>query len=391
LNWLDKELEGLLGKEAIEVANMVIKLVKPQRDHQEAERRIYYGGPRFIRADQEESSEEESETASEELEHAVEVQLEEMKLSDTTRLMHKGTSMKLIDLVLGQISFVFLGSLCISVECNRCKHQSIINNIKPNPDDSLDWTSLACEKCKCTLAVNFRPDTLHAQNNQIGFLDLVECSIVDILNNSKYLATCLDCGTTQALNACFKSFTDHKGGMNCRECHKLLVFSASQIVFKSSGVEKVLSEAVMKKIKVKKTLKKREKREGLSVGEPLPKRGACFHYKKSYRWFRFPCCGRLFACDECHSEQTRDSPHEIQWANRMVCGFCSREQPYSQKPCICGRDLTGNTTSGFWEGGAGTRDRAKMNKNDPKKYKGDYKTMSNRAKDKKYGRKAENL
>uniref|UniRef100_A0A1I8JQZ7 C3H1-type domain-containing protein n=1 Tax=Macrostomum lignano TaxID=282301 RepID=A0A1I8JQZ7_9PLAT len=29
-------------------------------------------------------------------------------------------------------------------------------------------------------------------------------------------------------------------------------------------------------------------------GQPLPSNGTCRHYKRSYRWLRFPCCGRAF-------------------------------------------------------------------------------------------------
>ncbi len=33
----------------------------------------------------------------------------------------------------------------------------------------------------------------------------------------------------------------------------------------------------------------------LQPGMPLPNKGACKHYRHSYRWLRFPCCGK----DEC--------------------------------------------------------------------------------------------
>ena len=36
------------------------------------------------------------------------------------------------------------------------------------------------------------------------------------------------------------------------------------------------------------------------TGTPLANKGACKHFKKSYRYFRFPCCGRAFACPVCH-------------------------------------------------------------------------------------------
>ncbi len=48
--------------------------------------------------------------------------------------------------------------------------------------------------------------------------------------------------------------------------------------------------------------KKVVKVPGLKVGEPLANRGTCKHYGHSYRWLRFPCCGRAFPCDNCHNE-----------------------------------------------------------------------------------------
>ena len=38
---------------------------------------------------------------------------------------------------------------------------------------------------------------------------------------------------------------------------------------------------------------------------------------------RFPCCSKCFACDVCHDES---EDHEMKFATRMVCGFCSKEQ-----------------------------------------------------------------
>ena len=76
---------------------------------------------------------------------------------------------------------------------------------------------------------------------------------------------------------------------------------------------------------VKLTTGKRLERDTvkLVVGEQLPKRGTCKHYRKSYRWLRFPCCGRAYPCDVCHNDV---ETHECEFANRMICGFCSKEQ-----------------------------------------------------------------
>ena len=55
------------------------------------------------------------------------------------------------------------------------------------------------------------------------------------------------------------------------------------------------------------------------------------------RWLRFPCCGRRFACDLCHEEQT--DGHEMKWAQRMVCGYCSTEQALGDQCKHCGKRI----------------------------------------------------
>ena len=61
----------------------------------------------------------------------------------------------------------------------------------------------------------------------------------------------------------------------------------------------------------------------IRIGQPLPDYGTCKHYKKSFRWMRFPCCGKCYPCDHCHEE---NEEHEMELANRMICGFCAKEQ-----------------------------------------------------------------
>jgi hypothetical protein len=68
----------------------------------------------------------------------------------------------------------------------------------------------------------------------------------------------------------------------------------------------------------------------------------------------FPCCGKAFPCPLCHD---KGSDHEgvvrtarvgvcsssrccAQWATRMICGKCSREQPFSNtRNCACGQSV----------------------------------------------------
>ena len=70
--------------------------------------------------------------------------------------------------------------------------------------------------------------------------------------------------------------------------------------------------------------RKPTKDPAIQEGKPLPENGACKHYKKSFRWLRFPCCGKTYPCDECHDESEPD--HEMKYAIRMICGFCCKEQ-----------------------------------------------------------------
>ncbi|ESO04569.1 hypothetical protein HELRODRAFT_79010 [Helobdella robusta] len=95
-------------------------------------------------------------------------------------------------------------------------------------------------------------------------------------------------------------------------------------------------------------------------GKPLPAFGTCRHFRKSFRWFRFPCCGKAYPCDHCHEE---NESHEMKLANRMICGFCAYEQAYSpNNPCLrCGSNITNKFTS-HWEGGKGCRDKVRMSR-----------------------------
>lgn len=48
----------------------------------------------------------------------------------------------------------------------------------------------------------------------------------------------------------------------------------------------------------------------------------------------------------------------------------SREQNYRPEECgVCHAGLVGKKGHGFWEGGKGTRDRTRMSRKDPRKFK----------------------
>ena len=114
---------------------------------------------------------------------------------------------------------------------------------------------------------------------------------------------------------------------------------------------------------------------------PLPDGGACRHYRRSRRHFRFPCCGRVYACDLCHEE---GEAHGLKLATRHVCGACGVEQPIKPECASCGLNLTGKGHAGtgtrHWEGGAGCRDKSRMDPRDAAKWRGSKaKTASRKA------------
>lgn len=124
--------------------------------------------------------------------------------------------------------------------------------------------------------------------------------------------------------------------------------------------------------------------ERLRVGEPLPHTGACRHYRHSHRWLRFPCCGYRYPCDLCHEELS--DGHEMAWAKRMVCGFCSLEQSLAGKCTGCGKKVAATAArpegrnTRHWEGGRGCRDKSALDSRDRHKYKNSKaKTVSRRA------------
>ena len=58
-------------------------------------------------------------------------------------------------------------------------------------------------------------------------------------------------------------------------------------------------------------------------------------------WMLPPCCYRHYCCVKCHNLK---EDHVWQYANRMICVFCGREQEYRKLPnkCMyCQRDHTG--------------------------------------------------
>ncbi|OQE26482.1 hypothetical protein PENSTE_c005G03294 [Penicillium steckii] len=271
----------------------------------------------------------------------------------------RGVALSFPFLELYGIELLEIIHLAVTIKCERCKESMDIKNV-PHLRDAKDMPKIeSCKKCTSAMSIGFRKQLMHSHANRAGYLDLEGCTIVDLLP-SNFLPTCAECSTEY--HAPGVSAVRAESAMAiCRHCHRKMVFKIPEVKFLLVGTAAASTRAGL-------PLKKKPKEVlGIVAGQELPRRGRCQHYGKSYRWFRFSCCSKVFSCDKCHDAEA-DHPNEH--ANRMICGFCSREQIYRPENCgICRATLIGKAGSGFWEGGKGTRNRALMSRKDPRKFK----------------------
>ncbi|OBS19601.1 hypothetical protein FPOA_11326 [Fusarium poae] len=264
----------------------------------------------------------------------------------------RGTMLSFPSIELHGIELLQLAILGISIKCERCKTVNEVTGLKPD----VEKTS-SCKKCAEAFVVKFRQTLIHENSTRAGFLDLAGCKVADMLP-STFVPTCGRCSTPAPglVSVRGSSVTNV-----CRDCHGHFTFKIPEVkfLFITPGSRPPPTSGPRRK----------QEKLGLHAGDQLPDKGTCSHYRKSYRWFRFSCCSRVHPCDKCHDKQ---EDHINEWANRIICGWCSREQNYSSavEACrFCGRYLIGKKGRGFWEGGKGTRDRTTMSRKDPRKYK----------------------
>ncbi|KAL4895201.1 hypothetical protein BDV59DRAFT_174638 [Aspergillus ambiguus] len=273
----------------------------------------------------------------------------------------QGVALSFPFLELYGIELLELVGLCITVKCERCKEPMDVKNVPQIKEkgSTVSPKIESCKKCANTMSLGFRRQLIHSHSNRAGYLDLDGCTVADLLPSS-FIPTCSECSTAFPAPGVV-AYRGESAMGNCRQCHRKMVFKVPEVKFLRVGSAAYSSRG--------QGLPKRKPKEvlGIVAGQELPRRGRCQHYGKSYRWFRFSCCAKVFPCDKCHDAAT-DHPNEH--ANRMICGFCSREQIYRPENCgICRAVLIGKAGSGFWEGGKGTRNKVLMSRKDPRKYK----------------------
>ncbi|MEW5310747.1 MAG: hypothetical protein WDW38_002513 [Sanguina aurantia] len=235
----------------------------------------------------------------------------------------------------------------------------------------------ACGNCHASWLIVMRPRFVHESANVLGVLKPLGVTPRDLLP-SLWAGQCGTCSGVMSMRAVQVGVRFQR---SCSNCHRELALHMPCVSFLPLrlNLDTIRAQAAARRPQTRLPGGGGGGSLLLQPGQPLPAMGTCKHYRHSYRWLRFPCCGMRFACDLCHELA---SDHEMRWAVRMACGFCSLEQSVADVCKGCGKKLarsasnvTGKVTH-FWEGGLGCRDPSKMNRNDPHRWRSRNKTVS---------------
>lgn len=292
----------------------------------------------------------------------------------------KGTEVKFRRLELGEgVATLECTKVAVRVQCGRCRCNADV--VSPARRRNV----VTCGRCSRTCSVTFRPNLMHQFNSVLGYFDLVDCFAVDlVLSGCAFALDCFSCNKRMAADGIHYG---QRRSLWCQFCNAKITVLMESVKFlqlqPSRAAENAGSAFSIKAPKMVKNVKD----PAIQEGKPLPDGGICKHYKKSFRWLRFPCCGKAYPCDKCHEEQEGGS-HEMKYATRMICGHCCKEQPFAaEKPCTgCANFMTKKPTA-HWEGGRGCRDKIHMSRDDNKKFSGTSKTISRKAQEKLTGKK----
>ena len=265
---------------------------------------------------------------------------------------------------LSNIAFLYGTLLGFTVKCGRCQSINAIKELRP-------WVDRfeTCQKCFTKIPLTYEPKLVTSVTGAtLGVVRIANKGVpMDILP-CRVQIVCMNCSGEEDNPPAIQVpiYSGEVVSSKFPKCYHPFSLSLGQISFvQASNILKLAYK------------KKRSVPAGIVIGQPLPQNGACSHYSKSFRWYRFPCCGRAFPCDDCHDEAIKrgeTDPHETERAARFLCGWCAREQPIATtKKCECGVDWSKGAApsrSVHWEGGKGMRERTTMSRKDTHKYKG---------------------
>ncbi|XP_014670398.1 PREDICTED: uncharacterized protein LOC106811186 isoform X2 [Priapulus caudatus] len=280
--------------------------------------------------------------------------------------MPKGTQVKLSRFELSEtVATIIIQKVVLVLRCARCKGQ------QPLSTPARRKNVITCQKCSQQLIAVFRPSIVHQYSPVLGHLDLDNCVPFDmVLVDCEFLLCCLECSKQMTISGLH--FGQNKDTW-CHHCHTKMTVMFETVKYQKLQPGEITGEGPVHTVGPKKQKKPTD--VIIKEGQPLPDNGTCKHYKKSFRWLRFPCCGKCYPCDVCHEE--KEDGHEMKFASRMICGYCCKEQAYSRdKPCVACKGAVTKHTGIYWEGGKGCRDKVKMSRNDAQKFSDTNKTIS---------------
>ncbi|EZG72950.1 zinc finger protein [Gregarina niphandrodes] len=280
---------------------------------------------------------------------------------DGQSLVPVGVSMK-------GVTYFYCGHLRAILSCGKCGKKLSLDTAvaRPNNQNQAHIEYSNCSNCHLSYKVELiglfcTPSASDGEASPTAKILINGASIVDLLP-SDFMCACNTCNAFIRYSELLPGLTK---SVNCRHCHAKT--SLHLVGINVTGQQPFAAlKADGKTLLAEHRPRRAVDAYRFVVGQPLPREGACSHYKKSHRWFRFPCCMKAFPCDKCHDA---DSDHVSDgMATRIICGMCSREQSAQNQECPCGNAYRAASTT-HWEGGRGCRDWQKMSKRDPKKYK----------------------
>ena len=289
-------------------------------------------------------------------------------------------ALRLAGLALDGLDALTPVTLAIATTCGKCGGGVDVTLDASAAASGWPSAAAACSRCATLTTLAASPAVAHAHSNTLATIVAVgdpPPHPTDVLP-STLSAQCGGCGTLFALRGATPGAWLGRACAGCgaraRARFEGVVFEGAAETQQAAGGRAAVPAASRAPATTP------DSRARPTPG-PLPDGGACRHYRRSRRHFRFPCCGRVYACDLCHEE---GEAHDLKLATRHVCGACGVEQPIKPDCASCGLNLTGKGHSGpgtrHWEGGAGCRDKSRMDPRDAAKWRGSKaKTASRKA------------
>ena len=222
----------------------------------------------------------------------------------------RGTQLVLESLALADDATARAARLEALLGCVRCGETATVSlsGLIASEAEKRVW----CAKCSCLLSAALRPTMLHLTSPLLGHVETHGCTLADVPRLDLLLA----CGKCDGELIIDRVERGKRVRESCRYCHaQLPCYYANLQLIRLAGAaggavggarggdEDDELEELLRKARKKNS--DQLSKLGICVGKPLPNKGTCKHFKYSYRWLRFPCCGRAYPCATCHVRRCR--------------------------------------------------------------------------------------